>query len=355
MLPLQALTPGALVCALPGVALGEARKIVSAVHRDLPLDVPRKGVRRVALDLVRRAGCMPSLEVVRELASEIDRFVKLALRAPDGTVIEAVRIPLEKAGRFSVCVSSQAGCALGCTFCATGRMGLQRNLEAWEIVEQVRVIRRALDPSRGERIHGVVFQGMGEPLANLDRVLEALAVLTEPCALAIDARKITVCTSGLPAGIARLAREAPKVRLGLSIGSARTRVRGLLMPIDGSHPLDDVIDACVEHARVTGLAPMWAITPLAGVNDNEEDAVQLGKLAISFQSRTGLRPRISLIPYNSIVGNSRDGVHDPFGRPSATREAAFREAIRNAGFATHKRYSGGGDVAAGCGQLTASG
>jgi 23S rRNA (adenine2503-C2)-methyltransferase len=195
---------------------------------------------------------------------------------------------------------------------------------------------------------------MGEPLANLDRVLEALAVLTEPCALAIDARKITVCTSGLPTGIVRLAREAPKVRLGVSIGSARPRVRRTLMPIDAAHSLEDVIDACVEHARLTGLAPLWAVTPLAGVNDTAEDASRLADLARSFLSRTGLRPRISLIPYNSILGESASGATDPFARPSAESEAAFREAIRNEGFGTHKRYSGGGDVAAGCGQLAAT-
>jgi 23S rRNA (adenine2503-C2)-methyltransferase len=360
MLPLQALTPLSLVGAVPGVALEEARKIVSAVHRDLPLDVPRKGVRRSALDLIRAAGYTPRLEVVRKLASGLDPFVKLALRAPDGIVIETVRIPLEKPGRFSVCVSSQAGCALGCTFCATGKMGLLRNLETWEIVEQVRVVKRTLqewvvpgtsDGSIEPRIHGVVFQGMGEPLANLDHVLETLAVLTEPCALAIDARKITVCTSGLPSGIVRLAREAPKVRLGLSIGSARPHVRRSLMPIDAAHSLENVIDACVEHARLTGLAPMWAVTPLAGVNDTAEDAVRLAELARSFLSRTGLRPRISLIPYNSILGDSVAETEDPFARPSAESEGAFREAIRNEGFGTHKRYSGGGDVAAGCGQL----
>jgi 23S rRNA (adenine2503-C2)-methyltransferase len=195
---------------------------------------------------------------------------------------------------------------------------------------------------------------MGEPLANLDHVLDALAVLTEPSALAIDARKITVCTSGLPTGIARLAREAPKVRLGLSIGSARPSVRRTLMPIDVAHPLGDVINACVEHAKLTGLAPMWAVTPLAGVNDTEEDAVRLAELARSFLERTGLRPRISLIPYNSILGSSPAGAVDPFARSSASGEAAFREAIRRAGFGTHKRYSGGGDVAAGCGQLAGS-
>jgi 23S rRNA (adenine2503-C2)-methyltransferase len=343
---LQGMTPDALVRAVPGLALDEARRVVSAVHRDLSLDGPRKGVRRVTLDRVRASGFVPSLSVARTARSRVDPFVKLALEASDGSVFETVRIPLEKPGRFSVCVSSQVGCALGCLFCATGRMGLVRNLETWEIVEQVRIVKKTLDHENGERIRGVVFQGMGEPLANLDRVLEAIFVLTDPSALAIDTRAITVCTAGLPGGIVRLAREAPRVRLGLSIGSARGAVRRRLMPIEGAHPLADVMEASVEHARLTGLAPMWALTPLATYNDTLEDARHLGELARDFVSKTGLRPRISLIPYNSIAD-----ADDPFARSSAVAEGVFREALRDAGFATHKRYSGGADVQAGCGQL----
>ena len=185
--------------------------------------------------------------------SAIDPFVKLALGTHDGHVIEAVRIPLERAGRFSACVSSQAGCALACAFCATGRLGLARNLESWEIVEQVRLRARHAAGGPGQRIHGVVFQGMGEPLSNADRVLEAIRRDVDPCALAIDMRAMTVCTSGLPTGIRRLAREVPRVRLGLSICSARPDVRRRLMPIDAAIPLEEVIDAVEEHARTTGI------------------------------------------------------------------------------------------------------
>ena len=160
-----------------------------------------------------------------------------------------------------MCVSSQVGCALACAFCATGRLGLTRNLAAWEIVEQVRLVRARLP--RG-RVSGVVFQGMGEPLANLDAVLAAIAVLTEPCAQGIDARAITVCTAGLPSGIRRLAHEAPNVRLGLSLSSAIAAHRRRVMPIADRHDLDDVLAAVAEHARTTGHAPMWAVTLLDG-------------------------------------------------------------------------------------------
>jgi len=345
-LALQAVTPEALAARFDGVTLPEARKIVSAVHRHgaLPRHAPA-GVRRTSLEAVRLHGDVPKLEVRARQASSVDPFVKYAFTCPDGAVIESVRIPLEVAGRFSVCVSSQVGCALACAFCATGRLGLQRNLEAWEIVEQVRAIRAELP--EGGRIRGVVFQGMGEPLANVEQVITAIRVLSEPSAQAIDMRAITVCTSGLPTGIRKLASELPAVRLGLSLGSFVPGKRKSLMPIDKAHALDDVIEAVGEHVLKSGQAPMWAYTLLEGVNDAKEDADALARRAIEFANRYGKRPRISLIPYNSI------GDEDPFSRSSDAREAAFRDALSAAGVPAIKRYSGGGDVAAACGQLAA--
>jgi len=343
VLALQAFTPEPLAGAL-GIEVAEARKIIAAVHRGDPLTSREglTGVTRGAMVAARTRGHVPSLEVRAVRPSAIDPFVKLALATADGHVVEAVRIPLEREGRFSACVSSQAGCALACAFCATGRLGLARNLEVWEIVEQVRLVRATLGP--GQRVHGVVFQGMGEPLANVDRVVAAIRVMNDPCALAIDSRAITVCTSGLPSGIRQLAREAPKVRLGLSICSARPDVRRRLMPIDAAHPLDDVLDAVEEHARTTGLAPMWAVTPLAGVNDTREDAVALAALVCRFEERSGIRPRLSIVPYNAIDVEGAD----PFRRGEVTTFIAHLVAL---GVRPHLRYSGGGDVGAACGQL----
>lgn len=347
-LALQAITPEALVARIDGITLPEARKLVSVVHRHgaLPPHAPA-GVRRASFEAVRLRGHVPKLELRTRAASSIDPFVKYAFACHDGAIIESVRIPLEVEGRFSVCVSSQVGCALACAFCATGRLGLKRNLEAWEIVEQVRAIRAELPD--GGRIRGVVFQGMGEPLANLEQVITAIRVLSEPSAQAIDMRAITVCTSGLPTGIRRLASELPAVRLGISLGSLLPAKRKSLMPIDKAHALDDVLEAVGEHVRKSRHAPMWAYTLLEGVNDTTEDAEALAKRAIEFADRFGKRPRISLIPYNSI------GDDDPFSRSSDAREAAFRDALSAAGVPTIKRYSGGGDVAAACGQLAATG
>lgn len=338
MLALQAVTPGRLVEAVPAITLAEARKVVAMIHRGEPV-AAGPHVRATSAAAVRAAGELPALDVLAEVASAIDPFVKYALGSGEAR-FEAVRIPLEDPERFTVCVSSQVGCALACAFCATGRLGLARNLAPWEIVEQVRVVRARLPHGR---VSGVVFQGMGEPLANLDAVLAAIEVMTDPCALAIDARAITVCTAGLPVGIRRLATEAPNVRLGISMSSAIAAHRRRVMPIADRHSLDDVLEAAAFHARTTRLAPMWAVTLLDGVNDSVADAEALVERVVAFTEATGHRPRISIVAYNAIGGD------DPFRR--SPREAEFRAVLSAAKLPSHRRYSGGGDVGAACGQL----
>ena len=346
---LQGLDPHALARLFPELSDAEARRVLSGVVRHGPrlLEGPVPQLRRAGLAALRARGHVPTLALTSERKSQVDAFVKYLFTAADGAALESVRIPLEQPGRFSVCVSSQVGCALACAFCATGKLGLRRNLEAWEIVEQVRLVRERL-PADG-RIRGVVFQGMGEPLANLDRVLAAISVLSDPSALAIDARAITVCTSGLPSGIRRLARESPMVRLGLSIASARPDLRRRLMPIDAAHPLPDVLTAVVEHAQLTGLAPMFAVTLLRDHNDGEADALALADLVHDFTSRAGLRPRLTILAYNAIAS----AADDPFTRTADATESRFRDILAERGVFTHRRYSGGSDVDAACGQLAA--
>jgi 23S rRNA (adenine2503-C2)-methyltransferase len=349
MLVLSEMTPDTLAGLVPEATLTEARRILSRVHRGLSIERGFTGVRNTALNAVRAKGELKSLAVHEERRSALDPFVKYTLLTNDGARIETVRIPLEKKQRHSACVSSQVGCALGCTFCKTGTMGLVRNLRAWEIIDQVRIVREGIvKDGNGGRVHGVVFQGMGEPLANLDEVLTAISVMSEPSALAIDSRAITVCTSGLPSGIRRLAKEAPRVRLGWSIASARRDVRRRLMPIDDKHALDDVLAAVCEHARITEYSPMWAVTLLSGVNDTEEDAHALGALAARFTKETGMRPRVSVVPYNAI---DDDPDMPRYERSPEPRETAYFAALRTRGVFAHKRYSGGSDVGAACGQL----
>jgi 23S rRNA (adenine2503-C2)-methyltransferase len=345
-LALQALLPEQLCEIVPGVTIAEARKIVSAVHRGgASLIKASAHISRKAVELVTAHCAVPDLRLVSRTPSQIDPFVKYTLATPTGDVIEAVRVPLEKPGRFTACISSQVGCALGCAFCATGRMGFRRNLDAWEIIEQVRVIRADL-PARS-RVHGLVFQGMGEPLANWKAVVQAARVFSEASAQAIDARNITISTAGIASGIRAMAADLPNVRLGVSIGSARSPDdRKRLMPF--AHPLADVLEAAGEHARTTRHSPLWAYTLLAGVNDGDDDARALARVAIDFAARYGVRPRISVIPYNAI------GEHDPFVRSDPAAEQRFQAVLVETGVKPTKRYSGGSDVGAACGQLASA-
>jgi 23S rRNA (adenine2503-C2)-methyltransferase len=349
VLALQALTAEELVRSVEGLRPDEARRIVSAVNRGLPVDVPFDQVRKLMITAVRAAGHVPTLAIKAVEASSVDAFAKLALLTHDDRVIEAVRIPLEDPTRASACVSSQVGCALACSFCATGRMGFFRNLEIWEIVEQVRLLRHSEGLGLPRRIHGVVFQGMGEPLLNLDRVIAAIRVMSQPSGLAIDMKAMTVCTSGIPDGIRRMAVEVPRVRLGVSIGNARREKRSLLMPVERLHSLDDTLEAAAFHAKTTGLKPMVAYTPLDGVNDSDEDADALAEVLQRFAVVAGTSARLSVIPYN------RENDADPYRRQTPERRLGFLDALRARGLHPHERYSGSGDIAAACGQLAARG
>lgn len=344
MVVFSAHTPDELALAL-GIDLPSARRLVSHVVRkgELPERCPPT-IRRVALDKVRALTTFPSLKVVDAQVSATDAFQKLLLEAPDGARIETVVIPLERAGRYSICVSSQVGCALGCTFCSTGTLGLSRNLAVWELVDQIRHAKRRLPP--GGRVHGVVFQGMGEPLANVERVISAIRILSEPSADAIDMRNITVSTSGLPAGIRALTQALPLVRLGVSLGSLRPAVRAHVMPISQTHPLAEVLLAAGAHAVASGHAPMFAYTLLAGVNDSDDDADLLAACIQNFTATHGIRPRLSLIPYNPTVGL-------PFQRCSAAVQAQFLARLAARRVFGIVRYSGGADIEAACGQLVA--
>ncbi len=346
---LQAFTAEELVRAVEGMRIEEARRLVSAVTRGSNLGGPVDQVRRTTLEAVRAAFHVPTLRVKAIESSDVDAFAKLALLTEDERVIEAVRIPLEDPTRASACVSSQVGCALACAFCATGRMGFFRNLETWEIVEQVRLLRATDGLGAPRRIHGVVFQGMGEPLLNLDRVIAAVRVMSEPSGLAIDQRAMTVCTSGLPEGLRRLAEELPRVRVGLSIGNARAEKRTSLMPIERVHPIAQTIEALAFHAQKTGLKPLVAYTPLEGVNDGAEDAAALAELLARFAELAGTTARLSIIPYN------RENEQDPFLRQGPESRVRFLEELRACGLHPHERYSGSGDIAAACGQLAARG
>jgi 23S rRNA (adenine2503-C2)-methyltransferase len=261
-----------------------------------------------------------------------DDVLKLLLAWPDGEQIETVLIP--DGQRQTVCVSTQAGCAMGCAFCASGLAGLKRNLTAGEILEQV----LQLQHIAGRRVTNVVFMGVGEPLANYDATVRAVRVLIAPAAGAISARKITVSTAGLPDAIRRLAGEDLPITLAISLHAPDDALRAKLMPAAAKYPIAEILAAAKEFFRARGREVTIEYTLLAGVNDAPAQAGALAKLAGE------LRCNVNLIRYNPVSTL-------PFERSDETRTEAFAQRLRHKGVNVHVRRSRGADVDAACGQL----
>jgi 23S rRNA (adenine2503-C2)-methyltransferase len=326
----------------------EVRRALARVHQrgEDHLAIVSPQISRRTREALAAAYCVGRLNIIDSFNSSLDPFAKFVCGCEDGELFETVRIPLQKAGCYSVCVSSQIGCGCGCRFCKTAELGLVRNLEAWQIVEQVRIVRRTLP--QGSRLTGVVFQGMGEPLANLEAVIRAIKVLSDPCGQCIDQKAITVCTVGLPAALRRLAQAKLRIRVGLSIGSARPELRRTLMPIEARCPLRESVEALIDYTRGARQSPMLSYTLIKGVNTHPEDAHALRELALKIGADSGRMPRLSLVPYNSR------GPEDPFRRADEDEAESFRLSIAAAGFPVVRRYSGGADISAACGQLAAT-
>jgi 23S rRNA (adenine2503-C2)-methyltransferase len=259
---------------------------------------------------------------------------KLELETGDGARIEAVLIP--DGGRRTLCVSSQVGCGLDCSFCATGRLGFGRNLDAAEIVDQVAIARDVLAEA-GERLTHVVFMGMGEPLLNLANVAAAIRVLTHGDGLALAPRRITVSTAGLVPRIAALAEVAP-VRLAISLHATTDEVRNELVPINRRFPLAELLEACRKFPATRRDPLSFEYTLIAGVNDAPADARRLSALL------RGLCAKVNLIPMNEHPGA-------PYRRPPQERIDAFAREARRSGLAVTVRRPRGDDIFAACGQL----
>ena len=323
----------------PAVTLPEARRVIAhVVQRCADSMEGVQQVRTTARRAIEAELPIGQVKIVERRASQEDPFIKFAVALPDGAVVETVRIPLERAGRFVVCVSSQVGCAMGCAFCATGMMGLSRNLEAWEIVEQVRLVAAELRASGEGRVHGVVFQGMGEPLHNLDNVLRAIEVISNPCGLAVDARNVTVCTVGIVPGIERLAGMRTRIRLGISITSAQATLRRSLVPMEGKYPIREVVEAAKRFHERSGRLVMFAYALMGGVNTTEAEADALAELLKLMPAR------LSLIDWNPVVGL-------PYRPPTNEERDRFHDRLASMGVPVIRRYSGGKDIGAACGQL----
>jgi len=259
---------------------------------------------------------------------------KLLLQWPDGASAECVLIPDRK--RLTACLSTQAGCAVGCVFCASGLGGLERNLSAGEIVEQLLQLQSAA--GRQNRITHVVLMGMGEPLANYDATVRAIRTIHAEWSFGLGARHITVSTVGLPRQIRRLAGEGLPVNLAISLHAPTDGLRRRLVPWAEKFKIADILAAADYYFRTTGREVTLEYVLLAGINDHMTQAQQLIKLA------KRIRCSVNLIRYNPI-----DGL--PFERPSSERTYAFQQALRRAKIPVKIRQSRGLKADAGCGQL----
>jgi 23S rRNA (adenine2503-C2)-methyltransferase len=293
-------------------------------------DLPAELRERLASDYGTRA------LRVQDPQFSVDGTIKAALVTHDERVIEAVLIPEE--GRTTLCVSTQVGCPLACSFCATGTLGLDRNLTTSEIVEQV-VRMGALLPE-GRRITNIVFMGMGEPLLNLANVVEAVKTLIHPRGFAMAPRRVTVSTAGVVPRIADLLEQVP-VNLAVSLHAATDALRDELVPINKKFPLAELFSALRGIPRLTRRHPIFfEYTLLAGVNDSLADAERLVALL------RGMPAKLNLIPVNPHPGS-------PYRAPTPEAAERFMAVVANAGLTVTLRRSRGADIDAACGQLAA--
>jgi 23S rRNA (adenine2503-C2)-methyltransferase len=263
-----------------------------------------------------------------------DGTEKLLLELHDKQRIECVL--LRDGDRRTVCISSQVGCAMGCVFCASGLDGVIRNLSTGEIIEQLLRLTRLLPPE--ERISHIVVMGMGEPLANLDRLLPALAEAQRPDGLGISQRRITISTVGLPPAMERLTHENPGYHLAVSLHAADDDLRTRLVPVNKSIGLADIMAAADRYWETSGRRLTFEYVLLGGVNDSPDDAAALARL---LGRRAAL---VNVIPYNPVAGL-------PWKEPTAMARERFLTILRDAGINVQVRRRKGSRINAACGQL----
>jgi len=302
---------------------------------DAMVEVPPKV--RVRLVAETRLGVLPT---ALETDSNDGFTRKYLLALPDQRQIETVLMRFT--GRVTACISTQAGCAMGCVFCATGQMGFTRHLTAGEIVAQMVHVGRALRRAGETRLRNIVLMGMGEPLHNYDATMRALTIARDSAGLSLGAERITLSTVGVIPGILRLAKENQPLHLAVSLHAATQAERMALVPAAKAWPLDELMDACRTYSESTGRRIFYEWTLIEGKNDSEDHAHAVGRLL------RGLSAQVNLIPLNPTQGYG--------GLPGKTEQAkAFQRILGEVyGLPSTVRQRRGIDIAAGCGQLAAS-
>ncbi|HET7265923.1 MAG TPA: 23S rRNA (adenine(2503)-C(2))-methyltransferase RlmN [bacterium] len=274
-----------------------------------------------------------TLTVRRSTGAADGSATKLLAACGDGQTVECVLMRFDD-GRRSACVSTQAGCAMGCAFCATGLGGFARNLTAAEVVGQALAIRARAD----RRLSNVVFMGMGEPLANYDATVRAARIMTAPWGLGIGVRHLTISTVGLVPQIRRLAAERLQITLAVSLHAPTDALRRRLVPVTERYPIAHLIAACRDYLAATGRRLTFEYVLIDGVNDGDAQARELGRLL------RGLLCHVNVIPLNPVPGIS-------LRRPPVERIRAFARVVRDAGIPITVRIERGTEIQAACGQL----
>ena len=267
---------------------------------------------------------------VKQISS--DGTLKYLIEYPDGECVETVLMRFDNRANLTACVSSQVGCAVNCSFCATGKGGFKRNLTYQEIIEQVLSIQR----DTGLKVTNVVFMGQGEPLLNLNNVLRALEIFNND--FQIGARRITISTSGIIPGIKRLAEMNLQSTLAISLHAPNHKLRAELMPIENKYPIDELKNALISYVEKTGRRITVEYILIHGFNDTPEVAKELAVLL------RGIKCNINLIPYNSVIEND-------YKKPSNNDIMKFKYLLEHSGKKVTVRLERGADIDAACGQL----
>jgi len=287
-------------------------------------------------ELLSRHFSIALLEKARIETSQ-DGSKKFLFKLNDGKYVESVLIP-EK-DHYTLCISSQVGCAQGCKFCLTARGGFVRNLTRGEIINQVRDVSKCLDDSK--RLTNIVFMGMGEPLANYSNVVSAINTITDSdIGLGFSSRRLTISTAGLIPKLSDLGRDTT-VNLAISLNATDNKSRNMLMPINRKYPLEKLLDACAEYPLKPRRKITFEYILIKGVNDSIKDAKRLVKLL------RPIRAKINLIPFNAYEGSE-------FNRPEESVILSFREILTKNDYTAIIRHSKGQDISAACGQLRAN-
>lgn len=332
-----------------------AKQIYQWIYQQLVSDFAAMSNLPLSLrQMLEEEACIGSGSVRTEQHSKDDRTRKILLELTDGRLIESVLMlypPLrESSARATVCVSSQAGCAFGCTFCATGQMGFDRHLSAGEIVAQVLFFARQLHVASWsapglpgskaiDHITNIVLMGMGEPLHNYDNVLQALRILNSNEGFNLGARHMTISTVGVVPAIRKLSQEPLQVNLAISLHAPTDELRGQTMPINRKYPLEELFAACKDYIAETGRQVTFEYVLLSGVNDTPEHAQQLAELLVPLKQFA----HVNCIPVNATAASYRTP------GPDAIR--AFRNVLFDNGVTNSVRAERGDDIAAACGQL----